>query len=329
MSGACWSSQEIESLIGQIVGKKKLPELYVPGRSEAAVNNQRRRLKEVRQLGGVFIGRAVKTWTICELSRLRRFTSEYEFSAAFISQNLPIAARSGPSKDSVSSMMHRHKLGNAAIRARAKQARHLTESQREELTTFLLDEGRLIPSRYVAERWGIAQQTVNGYRRRLGVPLSWQQARSSNEYRHKRERLARRFARQMRVRWREWRERRIQGFEDRRQEMERLPSPPARRVCRICHKDWFATREFYHVQTRTRGKRVKVTISRTCRLELVVTLEPVNRAESVPRLRRRSELHHVPLLVNQITRMWKMPDLHFGRGPSRTQNEPRLGSPFE
>ena len=263
MPGECWTTKEIESLIDQVVGNKKLPELCIPGKSEAAVNNRRRRLKEAGQLGGVFAGRTLKPWTICELNELRKFSSEYGFSADFISQLQLVPGRN---KDSVSGMMHRHGLGNVAVRARAKQAHRLTESQREELTAFLLGEGRLMQSGDIAERWGIAQQTTNGYRRRLGIPLSWQQARSSEEYQDRREQLARRLVRQMRERWREWRERRKQSFENLRQEMESLPSPPASRVCQICHKQWFATREFYYVQTRTRGKRANTTVSQTCRL---------------------------------------------------------------
>jgi hypothetical protein len=263
MQEQCWSIQEIESLIDQVVGNKKLPDIYIPGKSEAAVNNQRRRLKEAGRLVGAFTGRTLKPWTICELNELRNFTNEYGFSAHFISQLQLVAGRS---KDSVSGMMHRQGLGNVTVRARAKQARRLTVEQREELKSFLLGEGRLMPSSYVAEKWGIAQQTVNGYRRRLGSSLSWQQARSSTEYQDRREQLARRFVRQMRERWREWRERRKQSLENLRQEMECLPSPPARRVCQICHKPWFKTKEFYYTQTRKRGKRVSTTMSRTCRL---------------------------------------------------------------
>jgi hypothetical protein len=43
-------------------------------------------LKEAGRLGGVFAGRTLKPWTICELNELRNFTREYGFSAGFISQ---------------------------------------------------------------------------------------------------------------------------------------------------------------------------------------------------------------------------------------------------
>jgi hypothetical protein len=35
MPGECWTIKEIESLIDQVVGNKKLPELCIPGKSEA------------------------------------------------------------------------------------------------------------------------------------------------------------------------------------------------------------------------------------------------------------------------------------------------------
>jgi DNA-binding CsgD family transcriptional regulator len=263
MPGECWNTIEIESLIAQVAGNRKLPHLCIPGKSEAAVNNQRRRLKEAGRLNGVFIGKALKPWTICELNQLRNFTHEYGYSADFIAQ---LQLLPGRSRDSVSGMMHRNGLGNVAVRARSKQAHHLTERECEELKLFLQGEGRLIPSSKIAEKWGIAQKTVNGYRRRLGIALSWEQARSSQEYRDKRERLARRFTRQMRERWRQWREKRHQTLETLREEVELLPTPPARRVCQVCQRQWFAMKEFYHVQTRKRGKREKITMSRTCRL---------------------------------------------------------------
>jgi DNA-binding CsgD family transcriptional regulator len=263
MPRECWNNQEIESLIAQVVGSRQLPDLRIPGKTESAVNNQRRRLKEAGRLNGFFTGRTLKPWTICELNQLRNLTNEYGFSAEFIAHLQLVPGRS---KDSVSGMMHRNGLGNVAVRERAKQAHHLTEREREELTLFLRGEGRLMPSSIIAKKWGIAQKTVNSYRRRLGIALSWQEARSFQEYQDQRERSARRLVRQMRGRWRQWREQRRQTLENLRQELELLPSPPATRICQICAKQWFATKEFYSVQTRKRGTGEKITMSRTCRL---------------------------------------------------------------
>src|SRR5262249_51740748 len=150
MPGQPWSVEEIEALVHQVIGNKKLPDLSIRGRSEAAVNNQRRRLKQTGRLGNVFTGRAIRPWTIRELNELRKLTTEYGFSAGFVSQLQLIPDRS---KDSVSGMMHRQGLGNAAIRTRTKKAHRLTATEREELTAFLRGEGRLTASRDVAERW--------------------------------------------------------------------------------------------------------------------------------------------------------------------------------
>src|SRR5437762_6818684 len=129
MPGEHWTAEEIESLIAQVAFENKtLPDLCIPGKGEAAINNQRRRLKEAGRLEGLFAGRTLKPWTICELNALRNFTKGHGFSAAFISQLQLIEGRS---KDSVSGMMHRQGLGNEVARSRSKCALRLTESQRE------------------------------------------------------------------------------------------------------------------------------------------------------------------------------------------------------
>jgi len=261
MPGECWTVEEVESLIAQVVCEKKsLPQLCIPGKGEAAINNQRRRLKEAGRLEGAFAGRTLKPWTICELNTLRNYAGEHGFSAAFISQ---LQLVEGRSKDSISGMMHRHGLGNEAARMRSKCARRLSDGQRKELISFLQGEGRQTPSLEVAKRWGLSQKTVNGYRRRLGIFLSWQEARSSEDYRQRRDRLALEFARQTRARWRQWRLRTKRELQELRDEMERSSCPTERRPCLVCHEQWFATRDFYHVQRR-RGKGV--SMSRTCRL---------------------------------------------------------------
>src|SRR5437016_13388648 len=105
MPGQCWNISDIESLIHQVSSNKKLPTLFIPGKTEAAVNNQRRRLKEAGRLADVFTGRTLKAWTICELNELRNLTDEYGISAGFISKlkHLP-----GRRRDSLSGMMHRY-----------------------------------------------------------------------------------------------------------------------------------------------------------------------------------------------------------------------------
>jgi len=264
LPGPHWTEQEIASLIHQVVLESKpLPQLTVPGKTEAAINNQRRRLKETGLLDGAFVGRTVRPWTICKLRELINLTAEYGFSAAFIARLQLIPNRT---EYAISKMMGRHGLGNPTVKTRATQARRLSAEQRQAVQRFLRTDGRLMPSRQIAALWGVAQKTVNAYRRRLGIPLSWQQARASQEYRESQQLRARDFIAHTRKRWHAWREERTGALERRKQEFEQRAAPPPTRICAVCGQQWFATKEFYHVQTRQVGKRLKVTVSRTCRL---------------------------------------------------------------
>ena len=118
----------------------------------------------------------------------------------------------------------------------------------------------------MAELWGVAQQTVAVYRRHLGTRLSWQQARDSQQYRESQQLRARDFVERTRQRWCRWRQEREQALATRKQELEDCDARQALRVCAVCGQQWFASKEFYHVQSRQVGKRRKTTISRTCRL---------------------------------------------------------------
>jgi len=264
MPGQRWTKEAIESLIRQVVSdRKNLPDIYIPGKSQAAVNNQRRRLKEAQLLNGSFAGRRLRPWTICQLKKLEDLTMEYGLSADLIGQLQLIPGRS---REAVSKMMGRHGLGNPDVKFRAQQAERIDQHRREDLRTFLLGDGRLMPSRDVAEQWCLAQKTVSRYRRRLGIALSWQQARSSDEFNRKRQEQAREFTRRTRDRWQIWRESLARRLERLRAEMQLRPAPPPTRVCTMCEKQWFASPEFYQLQKRRTGKRLKMSISRACRL---------------------------------------------------------------
>jgi hypothetical protein len=76
----------------------------------------------------------------------------------------------------ISKMMGRHGLGSPAIKSRARNARRVTPENGRDLERFLREEGRFWPSA-VARQWDLAAQTMNGIRRRLGVALSWKEAR--------------------------------------------------------------------------------------------------------------------------------------------------------
>jgi hypothetical protein len=56
MPGELWTKEQVETLLYQLrIERKSLPHLQVPGKSLAAVNNQRRRLKRAGLLDGVFV----------------------------------------------------------------------------------------------------------------------------------------------------------------------------------------------------------------------------------------------------------------------------------
>jgi hypothetical protein len=264
MPGSRWTQPQIESLVDQIVQlKKPLPAIDIPGKSRAAINNQRKRLQRAGVLNGAFSGREVKPWTFPELKRLTAFTQEYGFSAAFIAQ---MSLLPGRTKDSISKMMGRHGLGNPEIKERARLALRFDAARRAEFQSFLQGEGRLLPSIAVARQWGLAQKTVTAYRRRLGIRLSWREARSSEEFQRQQRERAAAFVAHTRARWRQWRARKKLEWEKLKQEWEQRPDCPPARVCQSCCEQWFATREFFHVRMRRSSSGVKISYCRICRL---------------------------------------------------------------
>ncbi|MGA2132853.1 MAG: hypothetical protein ABSH50_11220 [Bryobacteraceae bacterium] len=264
MPGSRWSNTQIDSLIEQIVLRKKpLPEIEIAGKSRAAINNQRKRLQRAGVLTGSFAGREVRPWTFPELKKLTGFTQDYGFSASFIAQ---MGLLPGRTKDSISKMMGRHGLGNPAIKERARQAHRFDPEHREEFERFLAGEGRMLPSIAVARQWGLAQKTVTAYRRRMGIELSWQQARSSAEFQRQQKMRAAAFVRHTRERWKHWRERKRAAWLRLKQELARHSDCPPARVCQSCGEQWYASREFFHARTRVSPGGAKVSYCRVCRL---------------------------------------------------------------
>lgn len=263
MRGDRWTKSQIASLIDQIQQHRPLPGIAIPGKSRAGINNQRKRLQLAGLLNGSFTGRVVKPWTCPELKKLTDLTREYGFSASLIAQ---LGLLPGRTKDSVSKMMGRHGLGNPTVKARARQARRLDAAGREQFKQFLLGEGRLVPSIEAARRWGVAQKTVTAYRRRLGIRLSWEEARSSERFRREQRRRAEEFVASTRARWNLWREQRRRTWERLKQNLAARPDCPPARVCQSCGQEWYATREFFHVRTRRRLGCVKISYCRVCRI---------------------------------------------------------------
>ncbi len=258
-----WTETQIGSLIDQIREHKPLPDILIPGKSRAAINNQRKRLQLAGLLNGAFAGREVKPWTCPELKKLTDLTREYGFSASLISQ---LELLPGRSRDSVSKMMGRHGLGNPAVKERARHARRLSAPEREEFKGFLRSAGRLLPSLEVARQGGVAQKTVTAYRRGLGIRLSWEEARSSERFRREQRRRAAEFVVSTRARWTLWRQQRKLTWDKLRQNLLARPDCPPARVCQCCGEQWFATREFFHVRVRRRPDGVKTSYCRVCRI---------------------------------------------------------------
>jgi len=261
--GDRWTKAQIGSLIDQIQQHRPLPGIDVPGKSRAAINNQRKRLQLAGLLNGSFTGRAVKPWTCPELKKLTDLTGEYGFSASLIAQ---LELLPGRTKDSVSKMMGRHGLGNPAVKARARQARRLDAIEREEFRQFLLGEGRLLPSIEAARLWGVAQKTVTAHRRRVGIRLSWEEARTSQRFKRQQRRRAEEFVASTRARWNLWREQRRRTWENLKRQLSERPDCPPERVCQCCGEQWYAMREFYHVRVRRRTDGVKISYCRVCRI---------------------------------------------------------------
>ncbi len=264
MPGLRWTEQEIGTLLDQISREHRLlPAIQVPGKSSAAINNQRRRLKAAGLLEGAFAGRELSPWRITELNELKKLTEEYHFSAALIAQLELIPGRS---RDAVSKMMFRHGLGDPIVKLRARQAHRLSHERRYALDNFLSAEGRLTSSKEIAQRWGIAEQTVNGYRRRLHTQLSWKEARASEQHKKRQHNIARTFSLRLCQRWEAWRARREQRLRQLKLELARRASPPPARECQMCGEAWFATMDFFYVTRKSAGNDARKSMSHTCRL---------------------------------------------------------------
>ena len=161
-------------------------------------------------------------------------------------------------------MMTRHGLGNPDIKRRAQNACRLTAEQRGQLERFLLHEGRLMPSARVAAEWGLAPQTVTAYRRRIGVPLSWEEARSSEDYQVNQQKRGRALSKQLHARWAEWRGKREQRLHTLKAALQGSLNPPPSRTCCACGEHWFATKDFFYLTRKRSG--TSLSMSHTCRL---------------------------------------------------------------
>ena len=99
MPGKKWTQPERESLIRQAKQGKRLPQIRIRARSQAAVNQQRQRLREAGLLGQDS-KRSLRLWTIREIRTLSDYTNAYRLGATGL---LRAGLLTGRSKDSISS----------------------------------------------------------------------------------------------------------------------------------------------------------------------------------------------------------------------------------
>jgi hypothetical protein len=171
-----WSDAEMTALISQIVKeKKKLPEIYLPGRTPAAINNYRRFLRENGRLGNIIPLRKQRYWSVKEIRLLKHLVTNFHFSALNIVKKVLLKGRS---VDSVAQMMRRLHLAANPERSRTmKNARRLSPAELNKLKAYLLGAGRKAPSRKVCHYWNINPAALCRHRRLLGASLSWSEAR--------------------------------------------------------------------------------------------------------------------------------------------------------
>ncbi len=261
MPGKAWTQQEKELLIRQVGQGRKLPQIQIPSRSPAAINQQRQRLREAGFVS-TDSKRKLRLWTIKEIRALREYANGYRLSAARI---VRAGLLPGRGKDSIGQQMKRQGLGDPKRRRAGRKAHRLNAQERAELERFLRAKGRKLSSAQVAERFKISPKTITAYRRRLKLRLSWHEARASAQYRQRAETLRRILIQRTRARWTEWRAKRREVLKNLQWQMRRKGDRRELRQCVRCGEKWFAAKEFFALTKRRREDVVTYTMSRTCR----------------------------------------------------------------
>jgi hypothetical protein len=262
MPKVAWSDVQRQSLVQQIVAEgRKLPDLDILGRTTAALNNERCRLRDQGLLGESCPVRKVKLYNMRELNDLKRYAA-MGFSAAKIYGTLP-----GRSKDSISQAMRRHSLGNPKVRARAKLARRLDSTTKKRLESYVLGNAKIESSDAVAEKFDIRVKQVHYYRRKLGVAPSWHDARNTTDYQAKKAERHNKNSARMKAVWaRRRRARRVQ-FENEAAKLIAQRTSLHPRICTKCKGIWYASALFYHAMSKkTKDGLVRKLFYRVCRL---------------------------------------------------------------
>jgi hypothetical protein len=274
-----WTRAQTGSLIAQIKQGNKLPELRIANKSPAAINAKRGHLRMAGRLGHQ-PGRAKQKYSKAEVEILEHCGWQLGWSARQIHTAGVLPNRS---YNSISKKMGRLGYGDALLVQRAKQARRLTHEERDRLTQFLLNEGRRFSTEAIAQRFNISMKVVNFHRRRLGVALSWHEARALSSTEEKRQRVAEAIRKNLRERWAKYRAKKIETLLEFQQRLERRNCRAAIRTCRACGYRWFALPQFFSLQRRKLPNRVKVSMAQTCRICKMKLSQETKAAESATR----------------------------------------------
>jgi hypothetical protein len=257
-----WSDVQRHALVHQIVVEgRKLPDLDIPGKTAAALNNERCRLRDQGLLGDSCPVRKVKLYNMRELNDLKRYAA-MGLSAGKIYGILP-----GRSKDSISQAMRRNSLGNPRVRARAKLARRLDNTTKMRLESYVLDNAKVESSDAVAEKFDIRVKQVHYYRRKLGVAPSWHDARNTTDYQAKKEEIHNKNSAGMKALWARRRKARRAQFENEAAKLIAQGTSLHPRKCSKCNGIWYASTLFYHaISKKTKDGQLKKLFYRACRL---------------------------------------------------------------
>jgi len=91
-----------------------------------------------------------------------------------------------------------------------------------------------LSSETIARRFNISMKVVNSNRRKLGVSLSWQEARALSNTEEKRQRVAEAKRKHLNERWAKYRAKKIETLLEFQQRLERRNYRAPIRTCRAC-----------------------------------------------------------------------------------------------
>jgi hypothetical protein len=274
-----WTRSQTRSLIAQIRQGNKLPELRIVNKSSAAINAKRGHLRVAGKLGNQ-PARIKQKYSTAEVETLEHYAWRLGWSARQIHAAGVLLSRS---YNSISKKMGRLGYGDAQRVQRAKQARRLTREERERLTEFLLNEGRRFSSEAIARRFNISMKVVNFQRHKIGVALSWHEARALSSTEEKRQRVGEAGRKHLKERWATYRAKKIEALLEFQQRLERRNCRVPIRTCLACGYPWYELPQFFQLQRRNLPNRVKVSMAQTCRICKMKLKQEVKAEESATR----------------------------------------------